>query len=202
MVEEEEPAQAHGDPAERGVEHDRNHALLKALFYGKAAGAFSGQRALYEAVKEAGGHGVTMRDVKSFLAKQRPYTRLRPARSVYPRNRIVAYYTGECVQMDLMDMRKDAYYNDGYKFVLLSYDTWSKYSAACPVKNKNPASLIECLRDMIADLKYPIDSIYWDRKGSFVSTQMQEFLRTQNIGNYTTKGFIKAAGCERLIRTL
>ena len=84
-----------------------------------------------------------------------------------------------------MDMQK---FRDSNRhlYVLLAYDTYSKYIQGVPLLNRKPAGIEEALRILLAG-PIGISSIYWDKEGSFLSRRIQAFLRQLGIHNYTTK---------------
>ena len=100
-------------------------SVLKGIYYGRTPGALRGPYALYKQAKKMGIKGVTLDKVYKFLASQPVYTKHRPARRRYPRNRIVATHPGSVVQVDIMDMQRLKAFNEN-SYILLSYDTFSK----------------------------------------------------------------------------
>ena len=106
------------------------------------------------------------------------------------------------MQIDIMDMQRNKEENDGYLYVLLSYDTYSKYLSWYPIRDRKPQSVIDGLTDLIANLPFSILNIYWDKEGSFLSKRVQSWLKSHNIANYTTTSQVKAPNVERVIRTI
>ena len=145
---------------------------------------------------------MSLKDCKDFLRSQPTYTLYKPHRVRFRHNPIVALFCGEIVQIDIMDLNGFTVYNDGYRYVLLSYDTYSKYLVAYPLKTKKPEPILAGLKDLQKRLPFPISTIYWDKEGSFQGRVIQGWLKAQGIYNYTTKSAIKAPGVERAIRTV
>lgn len=176
-------------------------SVLKGIYYGSTPGALRGPRALYLQAKKAKVKGVTLAKCEKFLASQPVYTIHRPARKRYKRNTIDASVPGDVVQVDIMDMQRLSDTNEN-KYVLLSYDTFSKFLVGVPLMNREAASVQAGLEASIEATPFTWISIYWDKEGSFLSRQVQKFLKDKNIHNYTTKSVVKAPGVERSIRTL
>lgn len=162
-------------------------------------GAFRGPKALYDSAKSAG-LDFSLKDCREFLRSQPTYTLYKPARRNYPRNPIQAYFVGEVVQIDIMDMQKFKNSNR-HLYVILAYDTYSKYLMGVPLLNRQPAGIMDAL---LTFLNGPlgIGAIYWDKEGSFLSRVVQEFLKEVGVHNYTTTSKVKAPGVERVIRTI
>ena len=175
---------------------------LARIYYGSSSGALRGPRALYKQARKEGHKDMSLKDCKEYLQSQSTYTRFRPARRNYSRNRIKSYFCGEIVQIDLMDMQLCRPENDGYLYSFLSYDTYSKYLTSFPIMNKKPESAISGLEDLIAKLPFGISRIYWDREGAFWSKAVQRWLKDHDIHNYSTTSSVKAPGVERAIRTI
>ena len=175
--------------------------LLKGIYYGSTPGALRGPQALYEQAKKQKIKGVTMKKVKEFLSSQPVYTKHRPARRNYKRNKIRAWVPGAVVQIDIWDLQawKDS---NEYLYVLLAYDTFSKFLQGVPLLNRKPQTVEDALEIMIEASPFDWQAIYWDREGAFVSKKIQDFLASRNIHNYTTKSVVKSPGVERSIRTL
>jgi len=176
--------------------------LLEKIYYGKSTGALRGPAALYARAQKEGHLNITLKDVKAFLKSQPTYSRFRPARRKYPRNKVIAHYCGEVFQIDIMDMQNVVVENDGYKYVLLGYDTFSKYLIGFPLKDRKPYSVILGLKHFLENVPFSLANIYWDKEGSFLSKQVQNWLLENDIHNYTTTSIVKAPGVERVIRTL
>ena len=174
---------------------------LKRIYYGTTPGALRGPAALYKEAKKQKVKGLTMAKVKGFLASQPIYTRHRPARINYPRNKVEGNVPGDVVQIDIWDLTKYKASNT-HLYVLLSYDTFSKFLQGVPLANRKPESVKAALETMIGASPFAWRAIYWDKEGAFISRNMQAFLKSRNIHNYTTKSKVKAPGVERSIRTL
>ena len=99
-----------------------------------------------------------------------------------------------------MDMQWVKEYNE-YSYVLLSYDTYSKYLTGFPLLNRQPPA-IEAGLEALLKGPLPIYTIYWDKvvccssypltsdpikEGSFLSKRIQSWLKEHKIHNYTTK---------------
>ena len=176
--------------------------LLESIYYGDSPGALRGPKALFEEAKKQGLAKITLKDCVDYLLGQPTYTLYRPARKNYRRNRIEANLAGEVVQIDIMDMQRFKNDNDDYLYVLLCYDTFSKYLTSFPMKNRKPESVLAGLEALLQQAPFTVVTIYWDKEGSFLSRKVQSWLKGRKIHNYTTTSKVKAPGVERVIRTI
>ena len=176
------------------------YARLSKIYYKPGeVGAFRGPKALYNAAKRNGlNKDITLKDCKEFLATQPTYSLYRPARRKFPRNKIRANFPGHVVQIDIMDMQK---FKNKYLYVLLAYDTYSKFLQGVPLKNRKPVGIMQGLETFLNG-PIGISAIYWDKEGSFLSRKVQRYLKEVGVHNYTTKSVVKAPGVERVIRTI
>ena len=177
------------------------YVRLRRLYYQVGEiGSFRGPKALFTSAQRHGFNDISLQDCKDFLATQPAYSLYRPARRNFPRNKIRAATPGQVVQIDIMDMQKFKKSNKNL-YVLLAYDTYSKFLLGFPLKNRKPPGIIQGLKIF---LRGPIKmlAIYWDKEGSFLSRPVQKFLKSKGIHNYTTKSVVKAPGVERMIRTI
>ena len=170
---------------------------LKEIYHGDSLGAFRGPGALYRQAKLQGVVGVSLKACKEFLKGEPIYSLYKPARRNYRRNKILASYPGDVVQIDIMDMQNLKRQN-AFAYVLLSYDTFSKHLMGVPLKTRNVQAVEEGLRVLIDNAPYEFQRIYWDKEGSFLSKKVQNFLSSRRIINYTTTSTVKAPGVERL----
>ena len=176
--------------------------LLGEIYYGNNPGALRGPAALHREAKAQGHANITLKDCKTYLAGQAVYTQYRPGRKKFKTNKVKATYPGETFQIDIMDMSRFTPLNNQYRYALLGYDTYSKFTASYPMKNRSDDTVLQGLKKMIEKLPFKPHTIYWDKEGSFLSRKVQNWLKSVKIGNYQTSGAVKAPSIERFIRTV
>ena len=187
---------ASGDEAAKNLEQ-----ALGKIYYGEyAEGSRRGIYNLYKEAKKQGVPGVTLAKCRAFLETQEVYTKYRPARKNYPRNRIIARMPGHVVQCDLMDMVRFVDENDGIRWLFVSTDTFSKYLAIVPMKGKSIKDVKEALKILLRHAPFPWSSIYFDQEPAIVSKEIRAFLKERNVRLYTTTSVVKAPQAEGMIR--
>lgn len=92
-----------------------------------------------------------------------------------------------------MDMSRQSHANR-HRYVLLAYDTFSKYLSGVPLLDRREESVRGALGSLMTAAPFPWAKIYWDKEGSFLSHRVQKYLRDRRIVNYTTKSIVKAPG--------
>ena len=104
-------------------------------------------------------------------------------------------------QMDLADMQSMQKFNNGYRYLLVCIDVFSKYAWVIPLKNKTGPSLVDALKKILSSGRKP-QKIFTDQGTEFLNRHVQAFMNEENIHLYTTYNETKASIVERLIRTL
>ena len=99
--------------------------------------------------------------------------------------------------MDLADMQSMQKFNDGYRYLLVCIDVFSKYAWVVPLKNKTGPSLVEALKIILTSGRKPEKIIT-----EFFNKHFKALLKDEDIELYNTYNETKASIVERLIRTL
>ena len=115
---------------------------------------------------------ITYNDVKDFLERQKS----RQFKKYHGYNSYVASKPLQELQIDLGDFTKSGAVNDGYRYMFLAVDIFSKYIHCVPVKDKEPPESIRAFKEVINVIGVP-DNIMSDREGAWEST---EFIRLLN----------------------
>ena len=110
--------------------------LTQVYYNPKRAGALGGVERLYRDVKKDGKYDISRAQLKKWLMKQDTYTLHKPARRHYKRNRVIVGGMDELWQMDLADMQTMAAENDGYRYLLVCIDVFSKITKNVITKKK------------------------------------------------------------------
>ena len=92
----------------------------------KRSGGLGGVDRLYDDVKKEGKFNITRNQIKEWLMKQDTYTLDKPIRRRFKRNRVMVCGIDQRWQMDLADMQSMQKCNDGYGYLLVCIDLFSK----------------------------------------------------------------------------
>ena len=133
--------------------------------------------------------------------KQDTYTLHKPKRRHFRRNRVIVGGIDHQWQMDLADMQCMQKFNDGYRYLLVCIDVFSKYAWVVPLKNKTGLSLVEAFKIILASGRKP-EKIITDQGTEFFNKHFKALLKEEDIELYNTYNETKASVVERLIRTL
>ena len=175
---------------------------LTQLYYNpKRSGALGGVERLYRDVKKDGKYAISCAQLKKWLMKQDTYTLHKPARRHYKRNRVIVGGIDELWQMDLADMQTMPAENDGYRYLLVCIDVFSKYLWVIPLKTKTGPALVMAIKKILESGRKP-EKIQTDQGTEFFNKHFKELMKKEEIHLYNTYNETKASVVERVIRTL
>ena len=107
----------------------------------------------------------------------------------------------ELWQMDLADMQSHAKENDGYRYLLVCIDVFSKYVWVIPLKNKTGPALVTAFKKILESGRKP-QKIQTDEGTEFFNKHFKDLMKAEEIQLYNTYNKTKASVVERVIRTL
>ena len=143
---------------------------------------------------------MTKRDLtKIFIDEIYP----KPPRKNYPTNKMIYKHIDEIWSIDLADMIDyKTSNNQGYRYIFIVIDNFSKYLFAIPLKNKYSQTITNEFSNILRTSKRMPVKLESDRGTEFYNSIFQKFLKSKNIhyySRYTDKG---PSIAERVIRTI
>lgn len=184
---------------------------LEEIFYDPATG-FGSIADTHRIAKERG-LDVSKRQVSDFLEQQevtdlfrekRKRRKKRKGEGRRPKQQakskpIAATVEDDNWQMDLMDFRNEKPQNNGYGFVMLVMDSFTRQLYAAPMRTKSGDESLKSFRDIVSKVGDTPNVLLTDNESGFVAAPFQQYLRQHNIKHV----LIKSAGTvERAIRTI
>ena len=115
-----------------------------------------------------------------WLEQQEPYSLQRPLKRSFKRNKVIVKGVDDQWDVDLMDLTKYANYNNGYNFILVVIDIFSKYVWLTPLKDKKGESVSKALKDVLAEGRSP-NRIRTDKGQEFRSRLVDAVLKQIGI---------------------
>ena len=167
----------------------------------KRTGGFGGLERLYRDVKKDGKYNISRGYLKKWLMKQDTYTLHKPARRHFKRNRVIVGGIDELWQMYLADMQSMAEENDGYRYLLICIDVFSKFLWVIPLKNKTGPILVDAFKVILESGRKP-QKIQTDQGTEFFNKHFKTLMKEEDIQLYNTYNETKVSIVERVIRTL
>jgi len=166
-----------------------------------SAASFTSPDKLFRAVKDTF-PDITRKKIESYLLENSGYYLHRPVYRHFNRNKVMVATLNEILGLDLMDVSEIREENDGFRYVLLGVDLFSRKAYATPMKSKSCVQdTIEALQTMLGpDIQYR--SFYTDKGGEFICKELKKFLDTKGAKIYFATNYVKVNIVERFIRTL
>ena len=124
---------------------------------------------------------ITYNDVKDFLERQKS----RQFKKYSSFNSYVARKPLQELQIDIGDFTKSADVNDGFRYMFLAVDIFSKYIHCVPVKDKEPPESIRAFKEVANVIGVP-ENIMSDREGAWESTEFIKLLNEHKIKHITS----------------
>ena len=176
---------------------------LSSLYFNpKSPASYLGPEKLYQIVKSQGKYKIGRKRIRQWLQDQESYSLTRGARRKYTRSRVIVAGVDSQWDIDLMDMVDLAKRNDGYQFVLVAIDIFSRFAHCQPIKSKKGIDITKALQNIFKGQRKP-KTIRTDRGMEFRSREVNKYLKTQNIYHfYALNTETKANYAERLIKTI
>jgi transposase InsO family protein len=175
---------------------------LKTLYYDtKSAAAFGAASTLYNAVRSEGRYKITLAAVKEWLRKQKAYAFYRKAKKRFTRERVVVSSKNQQWDCDSLSMAFYKKENEGYGYILVCVDIFTRFLHTRPLKTLRAAEAKEAFQDILKTSQKP-KSIRTDRGGEFIGSEMKKFLQSSGIKHILTNNELKSSYAERVNRTL
>ena len=177
---------------------------LTSIYYDpkEAASFTSDLQKLEKSVKAKNKFVISKAQIKKWLSAQDVDTSLRGVIRKFQRARVILDGPFQLWDMDLIDMQQYTKDNDGYKYVLVVIDDFSRFADAEPIKSKTPDDVIQAIKTIFArSSKLPI-TLRSDKGTEFLNRKMNTYLKKRGVAHQSTENEVKAAFAERFIKTL
>lgn len=126
----------------------------------------------------------------------------KPMRKNFQRRSVISRSRNEIWASDISDLSMYTDANDGYKYILVVMDVWSRKSFACACKTKDAKTVANYLETLIKEIGAP-KKMWCDKGSEFYNKSMDVLIKKYKITRYSTfGGLYKVSVIERLQRTL
>ena len=180
---------------------DWKEYLASIYFDPSHPGSFAGPEKLYKAVKSEGTFKIGQHRIRKWLQDQESYSLTKGARRRFPRSRVVVEGLDSMWDADLMDMASLAKYNDGYKYVLVCLDVFSRYLWCVPLRTKTGGEVTEAFRSVLSGDRKP-EVIRTDKGREFRNKEVSNYLESVGVHHFVTQNEPKANYAEKCVKTV
>ena len=127
----------------------------------------------------------------------------KPPKKNYITNKTDVYHIDDTWSLDILDLKDYGTENNrGYRYVLVTIDTFSKYGWTVPLKNKNAQTIKESFENILISSTRKPNLIESDRGKEFYNNIFQDFLNKNDIKLYSRNTFLGAVFAERFNHTI
>ena len=176
---------------------------LEKIYYDpKHPASYSSPKKLLKAIRAEGRWDISFGKIKKWLSSQDTYTSHHPSRKRFKRNVVHVDGIDEQWDMDLMDMTYVSKHNDGYQFILVAIDIFSRYGWAVAIKSKKANDVLKGIEEIFDSTGRRPRTIRMDKGSEFVNAKVKTFLEGDKILHSVTQNEVKANYVERWIKTI
>ena len=122
-------------------------------------------------------NNITINDVKQFMEKQ-TISQLKAYKGF---NSYVAHHPLQEIQIDIADFTESGAVNNGFRYLFVAVDIFSKFCYAVPIKDKQPDESVRAMKDVLEKIGIP-ENLYHDFEGSWNSKQFIRLVNENKIG--------------------
>jgi hypothetical protein len=140
-------------------------------------------------------NSITYEHVKDFLERQTS----RQTKGYRGFNSYVAHEPLQEIQIDIADFTMSGAVNDGYRYLFVAVDIFTKFCHSVPIKDKQPAESVRAMKEILKVIGVP-EVIYHDNEGSWNSGGFIQLLNQNKIKQIITS--TPPPFAERMIQSL
>ena len=177
-------------------------AYLREIYYNPSApSAYSGLDKIYQTIVEKGNElNLTKSQVKHWLESQNVFTQFKPVKRKFKRDIVYVENPLDQFDIDLLDLHTYAKDNDGYQYILVAIDIFSRFVWTEKMKTRKCNETVQNFQKIINKAMPKI--IRSDKGSEFHCTSFKELLKANNIHHLITANEVKANYAERVIQTI
>ena len=163
--------------------------------------SFSNPQTLYKVVKKEGKFKISHSQIKKWIQKQESYSRNKSVKRNFQRGRVIVAGIDDQFDADLASLVYYADDNNGYKYLLVVIDIFSRYAWVQPLKDKTAPQIVNAFDKILSEGRIP-KRLRTDAAKDFTSEKFQTFVKGKNIVHFVTHNEKQANYVERFIKTL
>ena len=140
--------------------------------------------------------------IKRYLRHNVVHSLHKPVRKKFKRRRIITKYSGQIIQMDLVDMQKFSGSNSNYNYILVVIDLFSKMIWLRPLKTKEGKETSEAIKSTFQAMIHPVQTVIFDEGKEFANKYVKILFDQYSIHSYNILTKTKAGAVERVNKTI
>ena len=177
---------------------------LSAVYYSpKSPASYYGAERLWDYIKtrEDAPTNLHRAGVKRWLKEQTTHSIHTKPQQHFTTERIIVEYPDMQWDSDLLQLTGLSEYNDGYKYLLVCIDLFSRYLWVQPLKSKRTSEVANRFKHVISEGR-KCEILRTDQGKEFTGTAFQELLKEEGVSHMLAYGAHKASYAERVNRSI
>ncbi|MCG8621103.1 MAG: transposase family protein, partial [Proteobacteria bacterium] len=130
-------------------------------------------------MKKEGKFKISHSQIKKWIHKQESYSRNKSVKRKFQRGRVIVAGIDDQFDADLASLVYYADDNDGYKYLLVVIDIFSRYAWVQPLKDKTATQIVNAFSKILNDGRIP-RKLRTDAAKDFTSEKFQKFVKEKN----------------------
>lgn len=126
----------------------------------------------------------------------------KPYKKRFKRAKVISKGINDIWASDLVDMQEWKEQNDGYRFMLVVVDVFSRYAWVKPLKDKTGTKVKDMFDEIIGEVEDVPNRLWVDQGKEYFNKTFQNYLEKLGTVMYSTFSEHKASIAERFNRTL
>ena len=167
--------------------------IIRQIYYDSDNG-FGSIKSTYDDAKKIL-NTITYNDVKDFLERQKS----RQTKGYRGFNSYVANEPLEEIQCDICDFTASGALNDGFRYLFVAVDIFTKFCHGVAIKDKQPAESVRAMKEILKVIGVP-KVLYHDNEGSWNSGDFVQLLNQHKIKQIITS--TPPPFAERMVQTI
>ena len=167
--------------------------IIRQIYYDSDSG-FGSIKSTYDDANKIL-NTITYNDVKDFLERQKS----RQTKGYRGFNSYVANEPLQELQIDIADFTASGALNNGFRYLFVAVDIFTKFCHVVPIKAKQPPESIRAMKEILKVIGVP-EILYHDNEGSWNSGDFVQLLNQNNIKQIITS--TPPPFAERMIQSL
>ena len=167
--------------------------IIRQIYYDSDSG-FGSIKSTYDDANKIL-NTITYNDVKDFLERQKS----RQTKGYRGFNSYVANEPLEEIQCDIADFTASGALNNGFRYLFVAVDIFTKFSHGVAIKDKQPAESVRAMKEVLKVIGVP-EVLYHDNEGSWSSGDFVQLLNQHKIKQIITS--TPPPFAERMVQTI
>ena len=179
--------------------------LTRRYYDKRLPGSFTSASKLHRVIRSEGRYHIPLKRIEKWAEGQDILTLHKTPRQRQPvYRRLVMPGPGHLWDVDLLVLngRRFVESNDGYSYILIAIDVFSRYCYAQPVKNKGSKEMEKAFNIIFERSRTVPRFIRSDHGNEFSNAAVQELFRARDIRHYYANTETKANYAERMVKTM